>query len=302
MKRLILITLVILISVHNYGQSYHPLPDSNAKWCIMYNNGVIPPPIWTYTNYWETYYSGDTTILNQEYKRIEKTEFDIFCLNTVISGPDYIGAIRDDTILKQVFYIPEGDSEEKLIYDFNLGVGDTLISPLNFNQPLIVDNVDSVLIKNEYHKRIWFQYGEATIIEGIGSVTGIVEELVAFEGGSFLCAMYVDTSLIYPDHPCNLSATDTCLTSNIESQFNDSEFSIFPNPAKDHFQIKISSEILLHHPRLEIISITGRIYESETLTNEITQIVSNDLISGIYIIKVYTDEKLILRNKLIIEK
>lgn len=268
----------------------------------MYNNGVIPPPIWSYTNYWETYYSGDTTILNQEYKKIEKTEFDIFCLNTVISGPDYIGAIRDDTIQKQVFYVPTGDSVEKLIYDFTLETGDTLFSYLNWNEPLIVDFIDSVVISAEYHKRIVFQYYEAEIIEGIGSRTGLLEELIAFEGGSYLCALYIDTSFIFHEYPCNLSATDTCLTLNIESQFNDSEFSIFPNPAKDQFQIKISSEILLQHPRLEIISITGRIYESVTLTNEITQIVSNDLISGIYIIKIYTDKKLILRNKLIIEK
>ncbi len=302
MKKLILISLVTIISVHNYGQSYHPLPDSNAKWCIEYNNHVIPPPIWWYTNYWETYYSGDTTILNQEYKKIEKTVYDIFCLNTIISGPDYIGAIRDDIIQKKVFYIPPEDSVEKLIYDFNLEVGDTLISYLNFNQPLIVSIVDSILINDEYHKRIQFPYDEAEIIEGIGSRTGLIEDLVAFEGGSYLCALYIDTTFIFPDYPCNLSSTDTCLTLNVESQFKDSEFSIFPNPAKDQFQINISTEILLHHPRIEIFSITGKIYKNEVLTNEITQINSNDFTSGIYIIKVFTDKKLNQVKKLIIEK
>lgn len=300
MKKLILITLITLISVQNYGQSYHPLPDSNAKWCIEYNNHVIPPPIWWYTNYWETYYSGDTTIMNQDYKKIEKTEYDIFCLNTVINGPEYIGAIRDDTIHKKVFYVPKGQSNEELIYDFNLKPEDTLFSYLNWYQPLIVDLVDSILINNEYHKRILFMYDEAEIIEGIGSKTGIVEELVAFEGGSYLCALYVDTTFIFPEHPCNLSSTDTCLTLTVAPQFKNSEISIFPNPAKNQLQIKISSELLLYKPRLKIISTNSKICKSQTLTNEITKIDLIGLIPGIYVAQIITENKSILNEKLII--
>lgn len=303
MKKLILITFVTFISVHNFGQSYHHLPDSNAKWCIKYNNHFIPPPFWWYTNYWETYYSGDTTISNREYKKIEKTEYDIFCLNTVINGPQYIGAIRDDTIHKQVFYVPYGQSNEELIYDFNLESGDTLISYLNWYEPLIVDFVDSVLISSDYHKRIVFQYYEAEIIEGIGSITGIVEELVAFEGGSHLCALYIDTTFTFPEFPCNLSATDTCLISNIESQLHrPSNFAVFPNPAANQFQIEISSELLFHHPRLEIISSMGKTCKSQILINDVTRIDLNDLISGIYIVKIYTDNKSVSSKKLIIEK
>jgi hypothetical protein len=300
MKKLIFITLLTLVSVQNYGQSYHPLPDSNAKWCIEYNNHVIPPPVWWYTNYWEEYYAGDTTILNQEYKKIEKTEYDIFCLNTIINGPDYIGAIRDDTNQKKVFYIPNGATEEKLIYDFNLGIGDTLFSYLNFYQPLIVDFIDSVLISNEYHKRIWFQYDEAEIIEGVGSRTGIVEELIAFEGGSYLCALYVDTTFIFPEHPCNLSSTDTCLTSAVEPKFENSEISIFPNPAKDQLQIKIQRELLSDKPELKIISTNSELCKSRTLTDEITRLDLSDFLPGIYIVQINTENKIILNEKLII--
>ncbi len=268
----------------------------------MFNNGFIPPPIFWYTNYWETSYSGDTTIDNREYKKIERIEYDIFCLNTVVNGPDYRGAIRDDTINQKVFYVPIGQTNEELIYDFNLESGDTLISYLDWSQPLIVDFVDSVLISNEYHKRIVFQYYEAEIIEGIGSRTGLLEPLIAFERGSYLCALYVDTTFIFPGYPCNMSATDTCLTVNIESQFNDSEFSIFPNPAKDLFQIKISSELLLRSPRLNIISNLGKTCKSLRLTDEITKINLNELNSGLYIVNFYTDKKLISSKILIIEK
>ncbi len=155
-------------------------------------------------------------ILFWRYHNIEKTEYDIFCLHTIINGSEYIGAIRDDIINKQIFYVPVGQSDEELIYNFNLEIGDTLFSYLNSHEPLIVDLVDSVLISDEYHKRIQFQYDEAEIIEGIGSRTGVVEELKAFECGSYLCTLYVDTPFIFPEHPCNLSATDTCSITELE--------------------------------------------------------------------------------------
>ncbi len=300
MKKLILIALLAIFSVHIYGQTYHPLPDSNAKWCIIYNNGFIPPPIWWYTNYWETYYSGDTTIFNQVYKKIEKTEYDIFCLNTIINGPDYIGAIRDDTDQKKVFFIPNGGSEEKLIYDFNLGLGDTLFSYLNFFQPLIVDFIDSVLINNEFHKRIYFQYDEAEIIEGIGSRTGIVEDLIAFEEGSYLCALYVDTTLFYSEYPCDLSSTDTCSTLIVKPQFKNSEISIFPNPAKNQIQINIQGEMLLDKPRLKIFSTNSKICKAQILTDKKTKFDISNFTPGIYIVQIITENKIVLNKKLII--
>ena len=301
MKKSFHITLFVFISVLSYGQSYHPLPDSNAKWCILYNDHIIPPPIWGYTNYWETYYAGDTMISNRDYKKIEKTEYDIFCLNTVINQPGYIGALRDDRNQKKVFYIPKGDTVEKLIYDFNLDTGDTLYSYLNFYQPLVVAFVDSVLIGNEYHKRIVFRYGEAEIIEGIGSITGIVEELTAFEGGSSLCALYTDTTLVYPEHPCNLSSTDTCLTRIPETELNNPEISIFPNPAKNRLQIKIQSELISKNPAIKIISTEDKICKSKIITNEITKLDLTDIMPGLYIAQIILENNIIFSKKLIIE-
>ncbi len=302
MKNLITTTLAILLTISIYGQSYIPLPDSNAKWCILHNNGTIPPPVHGYTNYYETYYSGDTTIANRHYKKIEKTEYDIFCLNTKIQGSDYLGAIRDDSIKRQVFYIPKGATEENLIYDFNLEVGDTLFSYLNWNQPLIVAFIDSVLINNNQHKKLVFQYGEAEIIEGIGSITGIVEELTAFEGGSNLCALYIDTNLAFPEYPCNLSATDSCLTLSIDYHLNSSEIRIYPNPAKYKFQITVPKEILLKKPNLKIMSALGKLYRSQMLTTEITNIDVCDLMSGMYIIQIISGNVCILSKKIVIEK
>jgi len=300
MRKPFLFIIILGISLQLSGQIYHSLNYQKAKWCIQYNNHEIPPPFWWYTNYWETAYSGDTIINNKNYIKVSRTEYDIFCLNTVLNGPDYIGSIRDDTIQKQVFYVPKTETEEKLIYDFNLGIGDTLFSYLNFYEPLIVEQVDSIIISQTYHKRIQFQYNEAEIIEGLGSTTGLLEELIAFEGGSYLCAFYIDTTFTYPESPCNLSATDSCSTLSTEPNIKFSDIEIFPNPAKDKVQIKISNDLLLNHPKLELSSISGKILINQSLTNEITKFYLNDLISGIYIVNIISDNKTILNKKLIV--
>jgi len=301
MKKHYIFLILILFSSHIYCQLYHPLPDSNAKWCIEYNNHVIPPPIWGYTDYWETSYAGDTIILGKEYKKIEKTTYNIYCLNNH-SIPLYIGALRDDSINKKVFYIPQGQTEEVLLYDFNLEIGDTLFSYLQ-SQTLIVDNIDSVFIMNEFHKRIIFNDGicpVTSIIEGIGCETGLVEELVAFEGGSYLCALYVDTLLIYPEYgPCNLSATDTCLTANLNN-YDDflSQITIFPNPTNSDCYLNIPENILYQNPKIQIVSSIGINCGEFQLLNKTNKISLGKLSKGIYIVNLYINSKLILRKKI----
>jgi len=302
MKKLILIALATFISVQNYGQTYIPLPLSDAKWCIKHNDNIIPPPIWWYTNYWETSYCGDTTISNKKYIKIEKTEYDIFCLNTVINGPEYIGAIRDDTTLKQVFFVPKNETDEKLLYDFNLNAGDTLLSYLNMYQPLIVEFTDSVLLGNIYHKRILFQYNQAEIIEGIGSRTGIIEDLIAFEGGSYLCAFYIDTNLIFPETPCNLSLTDTCWMQNTQHQPEKPEISIFPNPAGKLLYVELQSDLLLYNPVVKIISANGKICKNLKLSGEITKMDLSGFTPGIYAVRIITDNNVVINKKIIISE
>ena len=179
--------------------------------------------------------------------------------------------------------------------------GDTLKSYLNWYQPLIVEYTDSILIGNDYHKEIFFQYGEATIIEGIGSLTGIVEELVAFEGGSSLCALYVDSLLIYPDVPCNLSITDTCLYSSAAQNFASLKIGLFPNPAHSFCMVNIPEEFLLQKPKLEIYNLLGTNCGTYKLTSTNDKIDIDKLPNGLYVFVIYSSHNLIFTKKLIKE-
>lgn len=285
MKKIVFILVFTFVAITSFSQSYKPLPANNGKWCIEYNNHIIPPPPWWYTNYWETYYDGDTVIQNLTYKRITKTEYDIFCLSEIVNGPEYIGALRDDTINRKVFLVPPGQEDEELIYDFNLSEGDTLNSYLNFyGPPIIIEYVDSVLVGQNYHRRLGFPYGLGGIIEGIGSETGLLEELIAFEGGSNLCALFVDSALYYPQDSCYLM-TDTCLTLNVENpNLSENFLQIFPNPAQDYFLIRTVNGNNISGLRYQIYNSAGiEVLSGSILDQEAVNI--STLSQGIYLIR-----------------
>ena len=284
MNRPVFVLVFSFLAVSTFSQSYIPLPANNGKWCIEYNNHIMPPPPWWYTNYWETYYDGDTVIQNLTYKRITKTEYDIFCLSEIVNGPEYIGAIRDDTINRKVYLVPLGQVNEELIYDFNLSEGDTLYSYLNWYGPIIIEYVDSVLVGQNYHRRFGFPYGLGSIIEGIGSETGLLEELTVFEGGSILCALFVDSALYYPQDSCYI-LTDTCLTLNVENpNLSENFLEIFPNPAQDYFLIRTVNSINISELRYQIYNSAGTEVLSGSLFDQVAVNIST-LSPGIYLIR-----------------
>lgn len=289
MNKPALFLVFTLLAFASFSQSYIPLPANNGKWCIDYNNHILPPPPWWYTNYWETSYDGDTVIQNLTYKRITKTEYDIFCLSEVVSGPEYIGAIRDDTFYRKVYLVPPGQENEELIYDFNLAVGDTLFSYLNYwYDPIIIEYVDSVLVGQNYHRRLGFPNGLGSIIEGIGSETGLLEELIAFEGGSNLCALFVDSALYYPQDSCYLM-TDSCLTLNIQNPNLSKHFlAIFPNPAHDYFLIRTENGKNISGLRFQMYNSAGTEVLSGSIPDQEAVNIST-LDPGIYLIRLTAD-------------
>ncbi len=275
---------MLIIAAAAYSQAYRPLPQSDAKWCIIYNNHIMPPPPWWYTNYWETYYAGDTLIQDVSYIKIFKTEYDIFCLQQIIAGPDYIGAIRDDTISRKVYLVPPGQENEELIYDFSLHAGDTLYSYLNYYEPIVIDNTDSVWIGQSYFKSLNFPYGEGSEIEGVGSISGFMEELISFEGGSSLCALYIDTNLIFPQSPCNI-VTDTCLNVGISEEVLSKDFAdVYPNPASTSLTIELNG-VQPEGFRVHILNLMGEEILTKTLENSSTKIDLNGYVPGVYLMK-----------------
>jgi hypothetical protein len=134
-KILIALTMMIGFSIFEriFSQSLIPL-DNSSRWFVGKDYG------WTYPELFEYFIYNDTVILNKTYKKLYRRAY--HCYENVYLGPDpvdiydgsgaipftgYAGAIREDTSLKKIFFIPYNTINEFVLYDFSPhSVGDTI--------------------------------------------------------------------------------------------------------------------------------------------------------------------------------
>src|SRR5665811_499822 len=116
------IVLLFTLTVKAQEYQYVPFPDSNAVWSESYSSSDAP---WIYNKY--ALFNEDTIINGIVYHKLFHTEnkSEITRENSVC-----IGRIREDS-LKRVFvngtmFFAVPETEELMIYDFSLEVGDTI--------------------------------------------------------------------------------------------------------------------------------------------------------------------------------
>lgn len=288
-----------------YSQEYYPFPDSNAIWKIIYHS-YPPGPMPSYDLHFDNYVDGDTIIDDSLYKKVYQIGYDPDC-SLITYGPFYMGAYRNDETTKKVFFIPESHTDEELLYDFSLNIGDTVPQTyINWDYPeLVVDSIDSIQIGDYYRKR--FYYLEETcapieIIEGIGAHTGLLEPMEIFEHQHYLRCFHLENELLYIFNAdsCSLE-TDTCLSVQISVQ-NESTFcvKVTPNPISENLRVEINtpfSPVTLY--KLTILNangITQRIFRFST-DNKVFSL--NCLSSGLYIWVLESDNKQIATGKIV---
>src|SRR5688572_23693969 len=154
----ILIALVSFYSSNGQTNIYHAFPDSNANWQGHYSaNYQITT---SYLEYYSYTFGSDTIIGNFNYHKlyipfIYKSGDTINYTALHTSG--YQGCIRQDIPNKKVYYILPNDTNIKLLYDFNLQVGDSVKNYVRYYSmccDLKVASIDSILIGSDYRK-IW---------------------------------------------------------------------------------------------------------------------------------------------------
>ncbi len=287
MKTLISFCFGLMITGLIYSQDYYPIVQENNEWNVL---KVFPTPgnPWDSSHLTMTYkFYGDTIINNQVYKKVFKSEAEI----PVNWG--YVGGIREEE--QKVWYLSRYESEETLIYDFTLNIGDT-VTILGW-EPMVVDSITQIEINGEDRKQIYFAplvYFIEHWIEGIGSNFGILQSGSSMVVGwytRFLC-MSEDGELIYmnPDYSsCYLVST------NIE-EIHYSRIQVYPNPTKDIIHIKNSENVKIES--ISIIDLNGQnLLEFEKDRNELDL---SGLSSGIYLLKL-TYQKGEVYRKIIIE-
>lgn len=248
-------------------------------------------------------FNGDTIINSSVYKKVYKSGWVDSTLIQCYTGTPfgYQGALRDDSLQKKVFLIRPGNTTEDLVYDFNLNVGDTvrtiLYDSLAGCPDIIIGYIDSVFINGTWHTR-WnttnigcFAVG-AMYVEGIGSLFGLLDYYIEFEGGPDLICINNNGTIVYPNQGTTCSLVG--LTESYEEklcsiELIENQISItFNKNGRDCSQVYF-----------KIYDTYGREIVSEELCDNYLLNKIN-LNKGLLLIKFFNSNKIIQVNKIVI--
>ncbi len=295
---IVFFALFVGLKLSSQTNVYHPFPTDTAIWF----HNFIPTGCSGGCPYYRTIQMGDTILSTVAYKKVYKQQGTYFpscggsnpCFNP--SGYlNYVGALRQDSALKKVYFFPTGLTHDTLLYDFNLNLGDTLAkSYLNGGGFGIVKKIDSILVNGEYNKAFSFtptlSSNESFLIEGVGNSFGPLEyfgnNLNDYHG---LCCFNQNQ---IPNTACSGICPMHVLEIN---QINESpELIISPNPVNSTFTIKGTKNI----GYIKITDVLGNEIKSQRMaapTNEIMVDV-NRFDSGVYYILITSVTETIIKK------
>ena len=283
------------------GQEYIPIPLDSNRWHILVDYNLQfschEQHVFEYGLNSDGMYS---------YKKVTCDNFALFfhdygnpyCSIYSFMGGRYFGAVRQDTITKKVFFIPQGSNADSLLYDFNLMTGDTFFSSILVpyqmpcNDPFdIVTSVDSVLIGTVHHRR-WNFNCIQPIIDGIGSV---FNPFGTNPDGFYLTCVSIGNSIysaygwggvwdsLTMESACNFVAEAK------ENPIFDKGVKLEPNPFFESLITNIE-DTFFTNGSLEIFNATGiKIFEIE-ITHSTQVIELNSLLPGIYFFNLLTEK------------
>ena len=201
MKHLSFIAVIALMMMGGMtmkAQDYHPIVEDGKQWNVLFSYPWNPPePPHRYTDIYKI--EGDTLVDGVPYKVMYATR------NEDLTGWNLWGFLRE-TEDGQVFSRRPSTSDEHLLYDFSMEVGDTIcMCDYGFYECcMVVVEKGEILVNEEPRQQIVLEYpfgnGEQEVwIEGIGSLYGIIDSGSHFlvGGSTDLLCYYEDGDLIW---------------------------------------------------------------------------------------------------------
>lgn len=299
---LLIFLFVWAVSLKAQTNVYHPFPDSNAVWGVSEVWGDQTCQI---SDDYDLYISSDDTIIGVfNYSKLKKSGFySVSCDPNSSYGYNsgVIGYIRQDTTQKKIYFLSL--TEEILLYDFNLNIGDTLTFLHQLGEVIIVTQIDSILIENNFRKKFilngmidpYCPFSPNFLIEGIGSSTGLLNNITCFfEGGTMLNCFGQNNQTLYPLS----SECGAYVLSNYEKE-EKPILKIFPSPASSQITVE-QSAVGSRQLTVEVYDALGRLVALSEVEGQQTTIPLN-LSKGVYLLRVKEKEEVVFWEKLIIE-
>lgn len=278
-----------------FSQNTILMPDSDAVWVNTYEFYETPiisneqEPIWSEVfNYCV---SGlDTNISGQLYNQIHHC------------GSDYKGAFRqfDDA----VYFIPRDSTQEYLLYDFGVAVGDSLYdvyreSPLGWSiDPfdLEVVSVDTQFVYGRQRKVI--QFFDGVWIEGVGNSQGLFWDSWTNVSGINLnleCFSYLDTSYTLGGY--ELSNGSCSLNVGLEEEPILENLVIFPNPTLGPVEIDLPGKTVT---AVNVFNPLGRFAKQYSSNSSRVRIELPD-VSGCYYLQIICSDQRSYYRKIVVQ-
>jgi hypothetical protein len=280
MKKLYLLTALVFITGLAKSQN---LIETDRTWSVVECVGSCITNIYKF--------DGDTIINSTTYQKLWHTT------DSTLTYWYYYGAFREEANGKVYQNGAQGD---ELLYDFGLVVNEefnTEITGCEISE--IVTLVDTVtLLNGEQRKRINFSYILEPWIEGIGSLTGLINvgsENCAFDV-HYILNCFTDQGILKYKN----SEFDGCYVITTGIQENTSgTWKLSPNPFTDNAEFTFPYHNNYHY-ELQIIDLYGRIIESiiDINSGEI-MIQDQNLNSGIYLFRLMENDQLRFAGKMI---
>jgi hypothetical protein len=296
-NRLFIIVVAMIFCNIAKSQQYIPFDFENGIWVYGYSNSDLSSTTYQY------FCNGDTIINSEKFYKLFQYKLYCplgLCLPSDTISPQFKTYIRNNDN-KQVVYLDSG--KEKVLYDFNLKVGDTIINGLrgkldgySSDSYIIVKNIDSALFCGKYHKR-YKTYYFSRYEDSLALIEGLGFDQCLFGKGDLGCNEYCDGGCYTEKNnaSCNNNNCQLLVGINQLPTLID-EVQIFPNPSNSFLNLK--SEVGIN--KLVILDLSGRpVYLNTSINSSNVKVNIEFLNEGFYLIKIESDTKTIVTKNFI---
>lgn len=288
---LILLSILIFNETDSKGQSFASIfGDSSTYWTMgweVFDNYMV---VSLRTN-------GDTIVRNHKYK------------NIVDQGSNQYGFLREDKLNDKVWFLYRNDTNEYLVMDLNLSVGDSFLLNMPFSTSGLYSTVDSVyMLNNKKHIRLNSKINIAsrqenlTFIEGVGANAGFLFQIKNLSPSRQSHILFCSFKNNMPEYRNNLFNGDCFPIIGGITNLNKSSvaWTLFPNPFMNSTLLTFDNS-KFNNCSLLIIDNLGRQVEIiENITTGQVTIGKNNLTNGFYIFQLIYDSKIIAAGKMLI--
>ena len=277
-----LIPILFLVPLLAHGQSPNFFLEG-SRWLYQSAESWEPGQQFSSGSLEQYQIQGDTTIGGILYQKIysrinySTTVFPPFPQQPITTetqaqfGPSFI---RLDALQNKVYYRPAVDSTERIIYDFNLQVGDAMPMQSNIFSGLVVDSIENgalfgVPVKKFYTTDYGGTYSENYILEGMGGSNGLTyfqPVIQVVSGGIFstnlVCFQSGDS--IYAPLNGECPFLETVSTKDADKSVPNVVIS--PNPTSGAFSVVLGEAS--QDARFKITDCWGRIIQTGLWTGQ----------------------------------